>query len=184
MWNGTKHNWRQQFPLLMPWGFLAALCIPVVTTSKNLLWCLHPNAHSQAAEGKLRDRSLSFQERGVEEGEITGLDSLSGYLLSFLNPLSGATGWKTSGKQVPSPVPAVWHSYLGGTLYYQVRFTSEKLHQELLLRGGRCRITESQQHFWQTGSQRGLLWFFLALVVSITKKSSLGFWKIVGGNVT
>lgn len=52
--------------------FLAALCIPVVTTSKNLL---HPNAHCQAAEAELRDRSLSFQERGVEEGEITGLDS-------------------------------------------------------------------------------------------------------------
>lgn len=53
-------------------GFLATLCM-YITTSKNLLHCLHPDAPSQAAEGKLRDSSLSFQE--MEEGEITGLDS-------------------------------------------------------------------------------------------------------------
>lgn len=166
-------------------GFLATLCIPVVTTSKNLLQCLHPNAHSQAAEAELRDESLSFQERGVEEGEITGLDSCVWIFTVVSKSIIWGNRVKDEWKAGSLP------SACAGTVIYEA---ASIIRWDLLLKSctrsccwgeaGAAQSTESQQQLWGTGSHWALLCFFLASVVSITKKSSLGFWKIVGGNVT
>lgn len=135
-WNKVRQKRSWEFRFSMACFFWQLFAFSFVTRSKNLPGCLHPNAHPQAAEEKLRGKKEHvLPEKGWRKR--TALDyggwDFTGVAKSII------WGNRVKDKQKAGSLPSVC---LAGTVICEapaiisVRFTTEELDQELLLTRG------------------------------------------------